>query len=382
MITAPTPAAYRKLASIAVITAVDPIVGADAIEVVSILGWKAVVSKDAHLRVGQHVIYVETDALLPTQRPAALTRTMAAVAHSNPHIDHLIEVFAFLAARGVKTQLTTDGMRHTGHVLRTVKLRGQLSQGLVLDPADFALELADAGINADNDVFVGADVTAALGIVKYDPPVPAELLGVAVGNFPTQFAPVTGSIRVQNFTDLQLSALKHQTLWTATEKLDGESVTFIKDPQSHQIRACSHWLERVVTDELPSIVCARAQGIIEAMSAGMAVQAELVGPGIKKNPLRLSEKQVIVFAVLSNNLHMPRALWPDAMLDHEVPVLELDFPTTVAMALEQANTLYSYFNSQARAEGIVWHSDGAMQELDGGTSFKALSNTVLLKNKD
>lgn len=85
----------RKLASIRTIKDIRPIENADAIEVATVDGWHCVVKKD-EFKVGEKVIYFEIDSLLP---------------HTNP-------VFEFLRPRGFR--------------VRTIKLRGVTSQGLIM----------------------------------------------------------------------------------------------------------------------------------------------------------------------------------------------------------------------------------------------------------
>jgi RNA ligase (TIGR02306 family) len=82
----------RKLASIQRVNAVEPITEADAIERIRILGWYVVVRKDEY-KVGDLVIYCEVDSILP-DRPE----------------------FEFLRTRNFR--------------IRTIKLKGQVSQGI------------------------------------------------------------------------------------------------------------------------------------------------------------------------------------------------------------------------------------------------------------
>jgi len=84
----------RKLASIRQIANIRPIPGADRIVVAQVDGWECVVQKD-EFHVGDHVVYVEVDSVMP-ERPE----------------------FEFLRDRKFR--------------VRTIKLRGQVSQGLVL----------------------------------------------------------------------------------------------------------------------------------------------------------------------------------------------------------------------------------------------------------
>jgi RNA ligase (TIGR02306 family) len=141
----------RKLASIKIIDDIQPIEGADMIELAVVGGWKVVVAKDVGHKVGDHVIYCEIDSFLPIKPE-----------------------FEFLRKSSYKKMGDQEGFR-----LKTIKLRGQVSQGLIL-PLDVLLS---TGVSSD-DVYEGLDVTEMLGIQKYEPPVPAQLAGKAKGNFP------------------------------------------------------------------------------------------------------------------------------------------------------------------------------------------------------
>ena len=111
----------RSLATIREIANIRPIPGADRIVVAQVDGWECVVQKD-EFQVGQRIVYVEVDSQLP-ERPE----------------------FEFLRERKFR--------------VRTIKLRGQVSQGLVLP-----MTILPAG-----DYRLGDDVTELLGITKYDP---------------------------------------------------------------------------------------------------------------------------------------------------------------------------------------------------------------------
>lgn len=112
----------RHLATIREITTLRPIAGADRIEVAQVDGWECVVQK-GEFHTGEHIVYIEVDSIVP-ERPE----------------------FEFLRDRKFR--------------VRTIKLRGQVSQGLVLP-----LSILPNGAPAD----LGADVTDVLGIKKYDP---------------------------------------------------------------------------------------------------------------------------------------------------------------------------------------------------------------------
>ena len=69
----------------------------------------------------------------------------------------------------------------------TVKLRGQVSEGVC-----FPLTVMPPGTTAG----VGDDVTAALGVLKYEPPVPGGRTGRVSRPF-TDWLPKTDETRVQ-----------------------------------------------------------------------------------------------------------------------------------------------------------------------------------------
>jgi RNA ligase (TIGR02306 family) len=94
----------RKLVTVRQIDNLEPIDGADAIEVATIEGWKVVVKK-GEFKVGEQCVYFEIDSFLPEGNPA----------------------WQFLVD---KQGREFEGVR--GHRLRTIKLRGVLSQGLAL----------------------------------------------------------------------------------------------------------------------------------------------------------------------------------------------------------------------------------------------------------
>lgn len=142
----------RKLASIKIIDNIKPIEGADMIELASVGGWNVVVAKDVDHKAGDMVIYCEIDSFLPIR-----------------------EEFEFLRKSSFKKIGDQEGFR-----LKTIKLRGQVSQGLIL-PLNVLLR---TGVSSD-DVYEDLDVTGMLGIQKYEPPIPAELAGKVKGLFPS-----------------------------------------------------------------------------------------------------------------------------------------------------------------------------------------------------
>ena len=93
----------RKLATIDTITNLTPIPNSDFLEIAIIRHWQAVVEK-GEFKVGEKIVYCEIDSLLPVK----------------PEYEHL-------RSRCYKKYGNKEGFR-----LKSIKLRGCLSQGLVL----------------------------------------------------------------------------------------------------------------------------------------------------------------------------------------------------------------------------------------------------------
>ena len=138
----------RKLASIQRIWNIDPIEGADRIELAHVLGWQCVVNK-GQFRPMDLAVYFEVDSFLP-----------------------VTPEFEFLRASSYrKTDIMGEGFR-----LRTMKFRGQISQGLLLPVSAFP----DIPVDAE----LGTDVTELLGIRKWEIEERITTGGTMIGTLP------------------------------------------------------------------------------------------------------------------------------------------------------------------------------------------------------
>ena len=338
----------RKLATIRIIDDIRPIEGADMIELVTVDGWNVVVAKQVGHKVGDHVVYCEIDSFLPIR-----------------------EEFEFLRKSSYKKMGDQEGFR-----LKTIRLRGQVSQGLILPMSVFG----DFGWTA----YEGLDVTEKLGIVKYEPPIPAELFGKVKGNFPS-FIPKTDEERIQNLTK-EYGEWKYQSKhqFYVTEKLDGSSATYyFKDGE---FGVCSRNLELLETEGNTFWKVARELNLEENMRAtgkNISLQGELIGEGIQGNPYKIKGQTVRFFTGFDIDKYQ-RISFPElvVMLSdmglQYVPILnqELGFvlPETVEDMLKYAEGK-SLLNDKKEREGVV------VRSMDGTISFKAISNKFLLEEK-
>ena len=334
----------RKLASIRKISDLSPIEGADKIELATIDGWKVVVAKDVNHKVGDLIVYCEVDSFLPIEPE-----------------------FEFLRKTSYKKM--SDGRE--GFRLKTIKLRGQISQGLILPISVFG----DFGWAA----YEGIDVTENLGIVKYEPPIPAQLSGMVKGNFPS-FLKKTDEERVQNLAK-EFESYRNEQFYV-TEKLDGSSVTYyVKD---EVFGVCSRNLDLLEDENNSMWKFATETGLRDRMvklDKNIAIQGEIIGEGIQGNPYQRIGQTVKIFNGFDidkyNYLSLEELLELVKTLEVKtVPILDLDFtlPETIDELLLMAEGK-SVLNLKAEREGLVIRSH------DRKISFKSISNKFLLNEK-
>jgi RNA ligase (TIGR02306 family) len=333
----------RKLASIRIISDLQRIEGADMIELAIVDGWKVVVAKNVGHKVGDMVVYCEIDSFLPIK-----------------------EEFEFLRKSSYKKMV--DG--NEGFRLKTIKLRGQVSQGLILPI--HVLPLLEM-------VHEGQDVTEMLGIVKYEPPIPAELAGKVKGLFPS-FLRKTDEERIQNLSG-EIETWKDKTFYV-TEKLDGSSATFYY--KDGEFGVCSRNLELLETEDNTFWKFARQVDLENKMryfDVNISLQGELIGEGIQGNPYKIKGQTVRFFNLFDidlqeyHSLSMFKGVCNRFGVDM-VPILNEHFEmfNTVEDILEYAEGK-SVLNPNFDREGVV------IRSLDRKISFKAISNKFLLNEK-
>lgn len=136
----------RMMAWIAKIDKVVKHPEADSLDICTVGGWQCV-TKLGEFKQGDLAVYVSIDSWVPTELAPFLSKG--------------------------KEPREYNGVK--GERLRTITLRGQLSQGLIL-PTTGKTPLTGEG----------DDLTEFLGIQKWEKPIPAQLSGLVRGNFPDQ----------------------------------------------------------------------------------------------------------------------------------------------------------------------------------------------------
>lgn len=334
----------RNLASIQRIKSLEPIGGADNIEKATVLGWHLVVKK-GEFQVGGLVVYCEVDSVLPER-----------------------EEFEFLRPRKFR--------------IRTIKLRGQVSQGIC-----FPTSILPEGFEVEE----GKDCTEALGIVKYEPPIPACLTGVMKGNFP-EFIPKTDETRVQVLQPL-LDRLAGTPCYIA-EKLDGSSATFyLKDGV---FGVCSRNIDLLESEDNSFWKAAREMQIEEKLreyGKNIALQGELIGEGIQGNKLGVRGQTVFFFNVFDIDSFKYLGYKQFMLVAHQlilptVPIIEDNYKLSGDIdELVELSQVRSLLNNKVWAEGIVIRPVEEQMDMflsskhfnSGRVSFKVINPKFLLK---
>lgn len=347
----------RKLASIQVISNLENIANSDHLQKAKVLGWTIVVSKNDCFKIGDSVVFFEIDSILPGD------------------------------------QTWAEFLKRYNYRIKTIKLRGILSQGLILP-----LSILPKNIYNIND-----DVTEILNIKKYEPNLHntggANMMGQTSGNFPHMVSK-TDEVRLQSKPELikELKLLHKKAGFYVATKYDGTSATYCYD--NNEFCACSRNYKKKEDDTniyWQMVKKYNLKNIIEN-NKKLAISGEIAGPSIQGNKLKLLEIDFFVFTIYDtikqkrlswfetvkfceeNNLKMVETQWvcePNNVLNDTY--FTLDFWLKRA---EEGN-VYS-LTSNNNCEGIVVRTlyPRRSKLLDNDWfSFKVISNNYLLKEK-
>lgn len=346
----------RKLASIQRIWKIEPIEGADRIELAHVLGWQCVVNKGQFqpMDIG---VYFEIDSFLPIRHE-----------------------FEFMRATSYKK---SDVMGE-GFKLRTMRFRGEISQGLLLPLSQFPQ------IPAETEI--GTDVTELLGVKKWEIEERVTTGGTAIGTLPYDI-PHTDETRVQEEPAL-IQAFAGLEYYIST-KMDGSSHSIGIDENGFHVTGHNYEYKDDGASSFYELV--KARGYREKMEVfakrenltTFTVQGELCAPGIQQNRLRLIKPEWYVFTIRENGrrVGLLRMLEICDLLGLEhVPIEEvgMDLPSkypTVEALLARADGDYP---KGGKKEGIVVRPTEPVfcPLISASLSMKIVSNKYLLKNEE
>lgn len=337
----------RKLASVQRIWDIEPIEGADRIELAHVLGWTVVVKK-GEFKVGDLGVYFEIDSFLPMKKE-----------------------FEFLQ----NSSYRNSNILGEGYRLRTQRLRGVLSQGLLL-PMDILPGKAD----------LGDDVSEMLGVRKWEIEERATTGGTIIGNLPYD-VPHTDEVRVQAEPEL----INEFSDYYITTKMDGSSHSLSVDDNGFHVTGHNYEYR-----DGSFYTLAMKRGYKEVMESyveehglkTLTLQGEFCAPGIQGNRLRLNQPEWYVFTVRVNGKRLGMESTTDVLNELGmlmVPIEEVgeNFPEkypTVEAVLKRAEGEYP---NGGLKEGIVIRplEPKWCDLINAELSMKAVNNKYLLKEK-
>lgn len=370
----------RKLASIQRIKALRPIEGADAIECAIILGWECVVKK-GEFQVGDLCVFFEIDSVLPEK-----------------------SLYEFMRPRNFR--------------VKTVRLRGQISQGLALPieyfNQDCYVEDGKAPITANLITGFSShpvapceniDLTKMLGVKKYEPPVNLYIQDDGRKPWP-EFIHKTDAPRVQLLNNVG-EFLKKMPLsgWHATEKLDGCSATYyLKDGH---FGVCSRNAEWEESEGNIYWIVAKKMRIKENLERccddwgikNVAIQGEIIGPKIQGNKYNHEDHWLYIFDVfdIDRDSYLDAReqhdfLRPNLWKVHKVPnigyikdyfrlnEIDINDEDSLRKAFVEMSRIFSEVGDRPIAEGIVIkHVHEKIIHGWGRAVFKVINPEFLLR---
>ena len=345
----------RQLVTVQKIYDIEPIEGRDRVDKAKVLGWTVIVGK-GQFEEGQLVGYAEVDSLFP----------------NNEHwkelekFKHRIKMF--------KVNTPNGPVYGQGYCFSLDKLVG------VIDCHEF---------------YEGQEITDVIGVTKWELPEDFNL-GDSDGSFPTHLIPQTDETRIQSVKSV-LEEL-HKRPYYIMSKIDGTSATYLINPQTNNFLSCSrnnmrkhhsisgrkcvYWdmaekyeLEKVLR-EFPNF----------------ALQGEIYGPSIQKNPLKETTQKLAIFNIF--NIKERRYLDLGDIKRTFEKMLKISNNLTFVPILEEGDkfnyflddiiqkSIYNYPSGNP-AEGIVVRPQNEMysQILKGRLSFKCINPEFSCKEK-
>ena len=396
----------RELAYVVIIDGIEPIEGYDRVEHAIVGGWRVIVQKD-QFKVGDPAIYFEIDSRVPSDR----------------------ECFAFLEKRHYK--------------VKTLKMCKTLSQGLLMHASDFGWTIGDYNgitcISDDEGVLHYATdesrfLTKKLGVTYADEEdnqrksAPVDKYKKMAGRHPKIFkkpfvrwlmkyswgrklmffffgkkkdkkngwpswVQKTDEERVQNMPWI----LNSDEKWIATEKIDGTSTTFTMKRGKFgkkEFYVCSrnvcfdsvekpcyydtnvYW-EMAQKYDIFNVLASMLEEHLE--EEWITIQGETYGAGVQRREYSIEGHDFAAFNLIySSRGRVGTKEMVGAMATHHIPSVPVVEAEMYINQFENVDAILAYAegNSQLDGkprEGIVFRT------LDGTKSFKAVSNSFLLK---
>jgi len=353
-----------NLATIQKVLRVIPIPDADSIELAFVLGWQVVIKKGEY-KEGDLCCYIQIDTVVPET-----------------------EYFDFLRERKYR--------------VRTIRLRKQLSQGLIVPMPKGKFKEGD-------------DVTDIIGVKKYEKPdnnpdrfekprMPKKWYKKAFyifkynflykifpalkrkqrSPFPKHLVGITDEERIQNMPQVLTKYAGKE--FVVSYKLDGSSITIIHSKVfgKSKFRICSRRFElhdkkndwyRVFADTKFNLEVLKL--VKHFGTNDIIVQGEAIGK-FNGNHHNLPSEQIRVFNIYVNGKRINQKDLIDTCLRNNIPHCPKYKTTTLNHSLDEIlkeSEIRDVLNPWVDAEGLVWRC------VEDNMSFKVLNNRYLLNEK-
>lgn len=320
---------------------IKPAQNADRLELATLEGkdYEFVVGKGS-FSPGELVVYFPVDSELPAPLIEALELT-GKLAHGT---------------------IPTDGTPRPQNRVKTIKLRGNLSQGVV---AKFAVVQGFLK-NALSEIGVGMNLAHQLGVTKYEPPVVPSKGGNLVPL--PELVSVYDIESAQNYTDLVERLMDEPVL--ITEKLEGahwaatlyNDMRLVVSQRRYAIDpipggAVHDWWKVLYAQGLDRLL-ASLQTALKPKQC-VTIRGEIVGPGVQGNYYGLSDHRVYPFEIEVDGAPIDAREFlrlSEAFNFATVPIIWLEYPLTDWLdgdSLKDASTDISVVNPKKLREGIV-----------------------------
>jgi len=333
----------RKLASIQIVSDIKAHLNSDRLALAKVLGWQVVIQKE-EFKIGQKVVYFEIDTLLP-EKPWS----------------------EFMRARKFK--------------VKTIKLRGEISQGLILP-----LKIMGEDIK-ENDFEIGQNITEIIGVSKYEDDADHKTeTEVKTSNFPSFLVEKTDEPRIQSIPYM-IDKFIGQSYY-ASLKYDGTSATYAIDPNNKEtFYICSRNLTREYDpNDLYSSIADeyKIKENLLKYDCRYAIQGEIYGPKISKNYLQVKKISFAVFNIkdLMENRFLDMQELVDTCNKLNLPVVEIvEKGQSFNYSIEELKNLSkgNYPGTKNPREGLVFRLQNEWHE-KYRLSFKIINDDFLVKH--
>jgi RNA ligase (TIGR02306 family) len=308
---------------------------ADRLEIAKVLGWEVVVQKNI-LKNGDICVFVPIDAMLPVELSDKL---------------------------GVTNYLSRGRVR-------TAKLRGVYSQGLIMSDVPSGFELGD-------------DVKEIFGITKYvPPPPPAHLSGKQRSQHP-DFHRYIDIENIKNFPDV----LQEGELVSITEKIHGTNFRsgMLRDQRldfdmDFELHVGTHNTNLVENPDNTYWKCANMYKLNEILDHNMVIYGEVYGSGVQKLTYGLKSQDVAFFDLMVNGKYINTDDFKAFCKKHNLPQVPILYEGPWDVALVNLANGSSTIASHIREGIVIKPKIERYNSQVGRVAIKHLSEKYLLKD--